>query len=236
LDQQIKKTEVALRKLPHLEDSQGEFCLLRSCLSLPKLSYSLRTFDPILHAPSYARFDGLLREIAGIILGGRELGELQWKQATLAVSIGGMGLRSATAHAAASFVVSAIHSAPLVTSIVGQRSRLLNCPNFAVALDSLNSAVATPFSIEDIWDSTPKCVSHAVNLYQQDELHAASGDTRTTARLNSVSLKHAGDWLNAQPSYHLGLHMRPQEFRVAAQYRLGITVFASEGVHLESTS
>jgi hypothetical protein len=74
LDQRIQKTEVALTKLPHLEDSQGEFCLLRSCLSLTKISYSLRTCDPILHAPSYARFDGLLREIAGIILGGRGLG------------------------------------------------------------------------------------------------------------------------------------------------------------------
>ena len=39
--------------------------------------------------------------------------------------------------------------------------------------------------------------------------------TREKAKLGSLSLPHAGDWLNCAPIKSLGLHLRPSEFVLA---------------------
>ena len=52
---------------------------------------------------------------------------------------------------------------------------------------------------------------------------------RERARVASVSLPHAGDWLVVAPLVALGLHLRPQEFVLAVKYRLGLAVFDQAG-------
>ena len=53
--------------------------------------------------------------------------------------------------------------------------------------------------------------------------------TRDIARLASLGLPHAGDWLNVVPSPSLGLHLRPPEFIVSVKYRLGMDIFSTYG-------
>jgi hypothetical protein len=48
---------------------------------------------------------------------------------------------------------------------------------------------------------------------------------RLKAALNSLSLPHAGDWLNVVPTPALGLSLNTQEFRASAMYRLGLHIF-----------
>ena len=48
-------------------------------------------------------------------------------------------------------------------------------------------------------------------------------------RLLSISLDHAGDWLNTPPLIGLGLHLRPVEFVLVVKYRLGLPVFDQRG-------
>ena len=55
------------------------------------------------------------------------------------------------------------------------------------------------------------------------------GATEDMARLKSLTLPHAGDWLNVVPSNALGLHLRPQEFVMVARYRLGLSLYTQEG-------
>jgi hypothetical protein len=70
IDQRINNIEeIVLRQLPSLEDPQIQFCLLRSCLSLPKLIYSLRTCNPTEIEPCYSRFDVMQRAAIEEILG-----------------------------------------------------------------------------------------------------------------------------------------------------------------------
>ena len=59
---QVEKIKATLGRLGDLGDSQLETTLLRSCLSLPKLSFTLRTCPPshICHASS--EFDQAVRE------------------------------------------------------------------------------------------------------------------------------------------------------------------------------
>ena len=68
----------------------------------------------------------------------------------------------------------------------------------------------------------------------QEQLRRLEGmvdedDTREKARLGSLSLPHAGDWLNCAPIKSLGLHLRPSEFVLAVKYRLGLPIYDAEG-------
>ena len=51
IDTRIQKVKTITDKLQHLQDAQTEFCLLRSCLSIPKVMYMLRTTDPTQQHP-----------------------------------------------------------------------------------------------------------------------------------------------------------------------------------------
>jgi hypothetical protein len=66
-------------------------------------------------------------------------------------------------------------------------------------------------------------------LRQLTEHLEREGEVRDQARMASLGLPHAGDWLNALPSPSLGLHLRPEEFVTAARLRLGAPVFQTAG-------
>ena len=55
------------------------------------------------------------------------------------------------------------------------------------------------------------------------------GSVREVARLASVGLPHAGDWLNVVPCPALGLHLRSQEFITVTKYRLGAKIYQTAG-------
>ena len=59
--------------------------------------------------------------------------------------------------------------------------------------------------------------------------YAGEGLQREEARLLSLKLPHAGDWLNLVPSPALGLHLRPLEFTAVAKYRLGMNIYSKAG-------
>ena len=72
-----------------------------------------------------------------------------------------------------------------------------------------------------------KQISYKVDLYQQQvwQQEFEEDEVRERARVASVSLPHAGDWLVVAPLVALGLHLRPQEFVLAVKYRLGLALF-----------
>ena len=74
-------------------------------------------------------------------------------------------------------------------------------------------------------------ISLQIDQEQQRRLHNMldEDETREKARLASLSLAHAGDWLSCAPIKSLGLHLRPPEFVMALKYRLGIPIYASQG-------
>ena len=78
---------------------------------------------------------------------------------------------------------------------------------------------------------TQKEVSYKIDQNNHNILSNLTRDSgvREVARLASVSLPHAGDWLNVVPSPALGLHLRRQEFPVVVKYRLGIEVYTRVG-------
>ena len=92
-----------------LKDAHTEFSLLRSCLSMPKIMYSLRTTDPTPLQHLWQEYDCMTREALQRIMG-TQLNNMQWSQAQLPVGRGGLGLKAASDHAAAAFASSKLFS------------------------------------------------------------------------------------------------------------------------------
>ena len=77
-----------------------------------------------------------------------------------------------------------------------------------------------------------KAASLNIDLHNQRLLtnyYETEGIEREIARMASLGLPHAGDWLNVVPSPVLGLHLRSAEFSIAVKYRLGCPVFSTAG-------
>ncbi len=63
------KVKESLAKLPELEDSQLETTLLHSCLTLPKVPFSLRTCPPDYIKQATATFDESMRDALSNLCG-----------------------------------------------------------------------------------------------------------------------------------------------------------------------
>ena len=116
VNKKIDKIRNITSLLPTLKDPHYEFVLLRSCFSLPKIMYLMRTIDPMSIQQHLSEFDDVVRICLSDILGS-PLGDKEWHQATLPVSAGGAGLRNAQKHAPAAYVSSVISSTDLLSSI-----------------------------------------------------------------------------------------------------------------------
>ena len=82
---------------------------------------------------------------------------------------------------------------------------------------------------------TQRQLSLKVDLANQRLLstHTEVAGEREVARLASVSLPHAGKWLNCPPMPAMGLHLRGEQFITAVKVRLGMPVYADarQGCH-----
>jgi hypothetical protein len=105
MESRIDKVKELTARLPLMQDAHTEYVLLRSCLSIPKVMFSLRTTDPTHHQILWQRFDSIIRESL-IRLIGVPVNDTQWLQAQLPVSNGGLILRAAWDHAPAAYSTS----------------------------------------------------------------------------------------------------------------------------------
>ena len=117
--QKISQTEQLIDKLNIIEDPHTEFVLLRNCLALPKISYITRTVDPRPHQELMKRFDNAVRNSMERMIGG-PIDDEKWTQASLPVSMGGLGLRNAESNSLGAFVSSLCESSPIIEEILGQ--------------------------------------------------------------------------------------------------------------------
>ena len=222
LQARIHKIKGCLGVLHELGDAQMETTLLRSCLALPKLSYTLRTCPPSHITKATSEFDAAMRESLETILGG-PISDWSWLKASLPSSRGGVNLRSAAKHAPAAFIASSAQSRGLVEKILAQP------PDLSPHLDPAVSALATAASQPD-WQQLEVIdvplrqhhLSQAIDESVHQQLLSSASSPRDRALALSTTLPHAGDWLNCVPSSALGLHLQDREFRCCLRYWLGI--------------
>ena len=174
--------------------------------------------------------DAMIREALTKILG-CPLPELQWEQAKLPVSLGGLGLRAAKDHAAAAFATSFLSCQPLARQLLSspdsQEPEALEQPILEMLSKQMDEEVTT----ESLEGKTQKMVSFQIDATNQrlHSIHIEAKGERETARMASLGLSHAGDWLNCPPIPALGLHLRGAEFVIAVKFRLGLPIYEGDG-------
>ena len=111
--------------LPLIQDPHSEFVLLRSCFSLPKVMFLLRTIPSTLHLELWKVFDCLVRDTLTNILGST-VDDLAWAQSQLPVAMGGLGLRSAEEHSASAYISSVLSIEALKEGLLPHRNISIN--------------------------------------------------------------------------------------------------------------
>ena len=222
--------------LPLLQDAHTEFALLRSCLALPKISFLLRGVDTSRHVLLLQEFDQVTREALIRILGAPVDGRT-WQQGKLPVSMGGLGLRAAEDHAPAAYAASVLSAQTKIQDLVGGRQAAAEGEEEGVLQPQLLAALSVAQGEQeqvreaDLVGMSQRQMGIKVDLEQQRRLLDMVGEDeeRERARLLSLTLEHAGDWLNTPPLKALGLHLRSPEFVLVLKYRLGMKVFETAG-------
>ena len=197
----VEKIRDIISLLPDLGDSQVEFTLLRSCLSLPKFVFLLRTCPLPVIQDAIEAFDVVLRSAVSEIVGA-QLSDWSWLKATLPVSLGGIGVRLASSYAASAFISSVSQSSSLIVQLLDQPSPP-SLPHLPLVLSSLSSSAGRSdwSSLESIDVSLQqRHLSWVIDSFRFESLMASSPSPRFKALALSSSLSHAGDWLNATPS------------------------------------
>ena len=201
--------------------------MLRSCLSLPKLSFTLRTCPPSYIHHASGEFDQAVYGCLEHIVGGPIP---QWSRlkASLPSNRGGLNLRSAARHAPAAFVGSSHRTWTLVESILGYPPG--PSPHLSTAIAALSLSANRPDWIDLDSIEVPirqHSLSVSIDEAVYDHLISTAPDTRSRALILSSSLPHAGDWLNVIPSAALGLRIHHQEFRYSLKYWLGVPLYGN---------
>ena len=218
----VEKIRCMLERLKDLGDSQLQTTLLRSCLSLPKFNYSLRTCPPSLILNASTLFDNSIREVLEDITGS-PLSDWSWSKAILPCSMGGLNVRSAVLHAPAAYISSIAESAGLVSQILCYTHEPPRSVPSAISSLASSANMASWHLLEDIdIPLRQKSLSHSIDEAGFSALVEAASDVRSKALALSTSLPHAGDWLNVVPSPALGLCLLDQEFRLCLDYWLGV--------------
>ena len=199
--------------------SHDALLLLCHSFSIPKLLYILRT-APCFQSPHLQAYDELLRSILSSLCNICLNDESTWRQASLPVRAGGIGIRRAVQLAPSAFLASAAGSSVLVYQILPPHLQDASNPVLESALTTwLHSHDEPPPSNpashhQKAWDAP--CIRATY-----DTLLDESPDASTRARLLAVATKESGAWLSALPVSSLGLRMDDDVIRVAVGLRLG---------------
>jgi hypothetical protein len=172
----------------------------------------LSEFDDEVHA-TFESFSGI--RIAGDT----------WRQATLSIRRGGLGLRNTATHAAAAYLSSRVRSRQQAEALRSAAAGAPpDCQHVSDALEALNRLTA-PSKQLSAAALDPKSTRQGALSGLIEDRQAASLLERASlagrARLRAVAMPHAGAWLTVIPSRELGLALAPAEFSTAARLRLG---------------
>ncbi|GAU95301.1 hypothetical protein RvY_06943 [Ramazzottius varieornatus] len=189
--------------------------LLKNCLCLPKLLYILRC-SPVWKVPALLReFDEVVRSsLSEIANTGMSSGP--WRQATLPVGLGGLGIRRTEEVALPAFLASLHSVRQLVLSILPEAD-LHGEANLALSKWSLLSTAEPPVPElrrqQKAWD-----MALLKEIHEQLVSTASDNDK---ARLLAVSDKNSGSWLHALPLPSLGNLLDNNALRISIGLRLG---------------
>jgi hypothetical protein len=216
-----KKAEQLLRASERLKliSAHDALVLLRASCSSPKLMHLMRSSPCAGHA-SLTVIDNCLHSTLSAITN-VNITDDQWKQASLPIKHGGLGVRSIPPLAPSAFLASTSSTRHLQTQLLNRCTWDLPDLHFdSVLADwcTQHHPVLPPTGAlaakQRSWDKPSVDATFA-------SLFAAQTDDYHRARLIAASAPHSGDWLNALPLSSCGLRLEDDAIRIAVGLRLG---------------
>ena len=137
--ERVAKAQVLLAALADLPDPQTGLLLLRHCAAFCRVVYALRVTPSELLGRAAATFDDEVRACLERLCTGPLTAEA-WSQASLSVSLGGLGLRQASRHAPAAYLASIMTVRNLCPALDGAFRP--DWVGTAAALENLNRDLA----------------------------------------------------------------------------------------------
>ena len=199
----FSRLDKALAQLGEWEDAQAAFYLLRISYGIVRATHFMRTTAWDHWSEHGKEFDRKLRGVAERILGFPFNPPDAYVQACLTPSLGGLGLRRTEDHAQAAFAAS------FRESMVTAKENWIVPPEVTAHLKGAQ-----------------KFASYKIDKAIHEALVDRAPTLRERQRLLRVTELHAGAFVTALPSTDDGMDtvMRPDHFRIAVAYRLGVPV------------
>ena len=275
LDEKFTDLSFILTVLEGLTDSQAAFYLMRQCVVPSRIMHLMRLLPRESVNELLERFDHRVCSALSTLLGmDDDLPEHAWRQAQLKLSLGGLGLMSASLNADAARISAVSLIAPTVSQLLG--IDLGNGESFdATLIDGNVEAAVERYNTQRAGDSlvpiTPLDVhtlplalkqermvmdlqigqrSRLLKVRERVEIegeivnirsggqHAADREVsieirqneinainQNSARIISAGGPGASAWLVALPNSSCQTQMSPDQFQLAARYRLGCLPF-----------
>lgn len=197
--------------------THGALVLLRSCFGAPRITYLLRSAQCWGH-PLLEAIDNQMRLGLEAIIN-IKLDDIQWKQATLPIRVGGLGIRRVTMLASSAYLASAASTRNLVAAILDGREWTDDLLEeiLQTRSTSMPSGEESTICSQKAWEKP------LIDL-DRSEVWTSLSDPLNRARLGAVSFPHAGDWLYTIPITACGLCLSNEAVRVAIGLRLGLNI------------
>jgi hypothetical protein len=203
----------------HMVDTHDAFFLLKNCLAIPKMMYTLRT-APCFTSQTLLTIDKCIHDTLAAILN-VNLEDNAWDQASLPISFGGLGIRKTVQLSVSAFAASATGASALINTI------LQNCNikedhvlQNAIATWKENTGdcdIPNERCSQHVWDNEI-CNQHLKKVY------STMINDKDRARIKAVTTKEAGHWLNAYPIQKFGLKLDDNQILIAIAIRIGAKV------------
>jgi hypothetical protein len=197
--------------------SHSAFFLLRASVSIPRLIFFLRCAPTWRQPEALSHYDDALKSCLEDILN-CTLTDSSWKQSSLPVNLGGLGIRHATESAIPCFLASFHSCLPLIEELL---------PEVIISSDGSRSEATELWQMNNA-ENPEETTTHLQSSWEfplfknlQQELLSTSSDQESKARLLAASEPYAGAWLLTLPSPQLGTHLSNECFRISSALRLG---------------
>ena len=205
-----------------LLDAHDAWFLLKHCLAIPRIMYTLRCSPCYQQRKVLEEYDHQLKigleNILNLALEGQA-----WQQCVLPVKKGGLGIRLATELALPTFLSSAHATEAGVNELLPEYVR----DEIYIDLEKAESSWGDMLPDESLQPKDKSVqASWDIPLYERHYQELALNEINPIdiARIKAVSVAHSSDWLNAVPIPGLGLKMDDAHFRIACGLRLGISM------------
>ena len=230
LQKRVDKIANSLEALAKLEEPQIALHLLRSCFSLPKINFALRTLHFSENCNVIQDFDRVVDSALDKIMGFK-LSDVQRDQAALPFSEGfpGFGLPKAEPTSHCAYLASSVQSLSIQESLL-RRENLEISPLAKLSLDRINSFLEPSSQVhlhhlQGLKKPQHELASRLAKAALGQILEFFSTEKKDLARILSCCMRHSGGFLQVLPNPSLGLFLPKIEFETLCRFRLGQPIF-----------